>query len=276
MEIERSSQYRKETAWKIKLESDTWLSLNSIEDSSLPEPSVSIILSKGGNVINISTSRNKFLNLTGVLDSFSQVCLGVEPVLAQEDYAVKEPKAQEKKVEKAEPAPAPKPKVEKVEAPAPAAPARQPEPAMSAPAAPAAPARQPEPAKAPTAESRVLAKLDGAKTSPPPKVAFPPRFPSIKVEEDEEELQADVEEQAKDEALRGVSVLDFSKEPGPAPAPAPAPAPQQARVTINPPAKPAPPAMPTKVSAVPSPAPAKPAPKNEEEEENPAPEWDPW
>ncbi|MEX2684420.1 MAG: hypothetical protein Q6373_022810 [Candidatus Sigynarchaeota archaeon] len=279
MEIDKSSTIHKETAWKIKLDKNVVLVLNAIEDSSLPEPTVSVILSDGDKKVDFTIPKEKFLNLTGVLDSFSQVCLGVEPVLAQEDYAVKEPKAREKKVETAEPAPAPKPKVERVEPPVPAvpaAPARPPEPISAAPAAPAVPARQPEHARAPTAESRMLAKLDGAKPSPPPKVAFPPRFPvPLKTEEEEEEEPAATEdEQAKQAVMDDISELDFSS-PKPEPAPASPAASVQARVTINPPVKPTPPAVPTRVSAAPAPPPAKPAPQKDEEEEA-APEWDPW
>ncbi|MBN2151169.1 MAG: hypothetical protein JW839_06990, partial [Candidatus Lokiarchaeota archaeon] len=225
MEIDKASSYRKQTEWKIKLDKDVVLVLNAIEDSSLPEPSVSVVLSEGDRKVSFTTTKEKFLNLNGVLDSFSQVCLGVEPVLAQEDYAVKEPKVPEKKAEKAEP---------------PVNKAEEPEPAPAAPPAPAAAAKQPEPPKATSAEDRMMAKLEGSKPSPPPMVAFPPRFPRPKAEEDEESdaeaaeedkesaAEAAEEDKAREETLKDISELEAGP-PGPAPDRAP----------LSPPAKPA-------------------------------------
>jgi hypothetical protein len=281
MEIDKTSSMHKETAWKIKLDKNVMLVLNAVEDSSLPEPSVSVILSEGDKKVSFTMTKDKFLNLTGVLDSFSQVCLGVEPVLASEDYAVHEPKVPEKKVEKAEPPAAPKQMVEKVEAPAKKV--EEPRPVPIAPITPIAPAKQPEPAKASTAESRMLAKLD-AKT--PPKIAFPPRFPSaspLNDEEPEPEADEEVEEVEEEKEvkvakatkpLEDLAQLDFDipeAEPVPESKPEPAPVPVPIHIVPSPPAKPTPP--PTSIPKI-TKEPAKTA-ETEEEKES-APEWDPW
>ncbi|NMC08550.1 MAG: hypothetical protein GYA24_25295 [Candidatus Lokiarchaeota archaeon] len=271
MEIDKQTTLHKETAWKVKLDKNVMLVLNAIEDSSLPEPTVSITLSEGDRKISFEMSKEKFLNLTGVLDSFSQVCLGVEPVLAQEDYAVHESKVPDKKQEKAEPAIAPKPKqaaepveadatpkqrVDKVEAPA----RKVDEPR----ATPPAPARQPAPAPATatTAESRMMAKLEGVKAPAPPKVAFPPRFPAIAAEDDKEP--------EPDEAA---SQLDLD---------IPEPTMREpAKVVVNPPMKPTLPSTTIpRITKEPAP-PAEPAQKKqssgpEASETDAVPEWDPW
>ncbi len=252
MEIEKNM--KKETAWRIKLDKNVMLTLNAIEDSSFPESNVSVVLSEGDRKVSFTMTKDKFLNLTGVLDSFSQVCLGVEPVLPQEDYAIHEPKVSEKKAEKAESAPATRPKQEAMEAPV-----KKLDEPRPAPPAPIAPAKQPEPAKATSAESRMLAKLEG-KT--PPKIAFPPRFPSASSVKDEE--PEEVEEAKATELEEDLAQLDFDiPEAEPIPAPA--------RVAPSPPAKPSPP--PTSVPKI-TLKPAKAA-QTEEEKES-APEWDPW
>jgi hypothetical protein len=264
MEIDKAT--RKETAWKIKLDKDKMLILNAVEDTSLAEPSVTIVLTEGDKKINLAMSKDRFLNLTGVLDSFSQVCLGVEPKLPEEDYAPreskesKEPKTPEKKVEKIEPIPAPaqKARLEKVEPPAvPAkvkveAPAKMPEQLVPA---TASSAKKSEPTKVMTAESRMIAKLDRSKA--PKSVAFPPRFPSVSsTNEDDSE---DMEEPDLMDDLAGIGFE--APVPEPISTPAPARAPPEKPVSL--------PTMPPKVSKEPA------APPKDEIDEN-APEWDPW
>ena len=140
------------------------LVLKSVEDLSLPEPSVtmSFVDSDKGVTIDIDISKDKFLNLSGVLDSFNQVCLGLEPTLAEEGYAepsrlepssqTKSPapstqrKAAEPATQKKEPAPQKK-------EPAPIAQKKAPAPAKLAPVAP-----KPAPAKAGTVPSDEDAK----------------------------------------------------------------------------------------------------------------------
>ncbi len=310
MEIDKTSSVHKETAWKIKLDKNVMLVLNAVEDSSLPEPNVSVILSEGDKKVSFTMTKDKFLNLTGVLDSFSQVCLGVEPVLAQEDYVVHEPKVPEKTAEKPEPpakkvdeprpappappartpAPSPAPAPVYVPAPAPvpapaAVAAKQPEPAK------AVAAKQPEPAKAMTAESRMLAKLDAKAAKAPPKLAFPPRFPSAVPTDDEEPEEAEEAEDAEEaeeaeeveevevakaikasEPMEDLAQLDFGiAEPDFAPKAEPAPVPVSIRIVPSPPAKPTPP--PTAIPKI-TKEPAKTG--TAEEEKESAPEWDPW
>jgi hypothetical protein len=87
MEIDKSM--RKESVWKLKLNATVDMVLKAVEDLSLPEPSVTMSFSDSekGVTIDIDISKDKVLNLSGVLDSFNQVCLGVEPTLAEEGYA---------------------------------------------------------------------------------------------------------------------------------------------------------------------------------------------
>nr|MDO8110910.1 hypothetical protein [Candidatus Sigynarchaeota archaeon] len=277
MEIDKAT--KKETSWRIKLDKDKVLVVNAIEDSTSAEPSsVTFTVTEGDKKINVSMVRDKFLNLIGVLDSFSQVCLGVEPKLEAEDYAPREAKTTEKKAEVVEPAEVvPKPRVEpmaeakvevkpevKHEVPVrkPELPPRKPEipaskPEPKKPEEPArAPAVKPEPKKpdiqkAPSsgfAESRMMSAL--TEPQKPKMVAFPPRFPSTMAKEPDEEKEEDSE----------TSIPAVPAIPSP-------PAEDKTEATKEPAAS-----APASSKAAP---PAK-ATKQAETSDETAPEWDPW
>lgn len=91
MEIEQS--FKKETVWKLNFGDQKFLIFKAIEDSAtgIVDVSISAIDAKVGTRIEIDVNKDRFLNLAGVIESFNQVCLGVEPVLAEEGYAEEEP-----------------------------------------------------------------------------------------------------------------------------------------------------------------------------------------
>ncbi|MHA1791808.1 MAG: hypothetical protein ACTSVI_04125 [Promethearchaeota archaeon] len=80
-------ELKKEINWKIKLDGKIII-LRAIEDSTNPDPDVYIIVEEPNKKIkiNIDITKERFLNLIGVMDSFSQVALGVEPKLPEEGY----------------------------------------------------------------------------------------------------------------------------------------------------------------------------------------------
>ena len=222
MEIDKTM--KKETAWKIKLDEEgKMLIVNAIEDTAQGDSNATISMVDGENKVSISLSKDKFLNLIGVLDSFSQICLGVEPKLPEEDYAPRpEPVAPTKKPElpiapkasqavKAEPKkvePVAKAKVEPVqkarEEPAPkakpAAPVKKPAnvPASTLPVK--VDIKKPVPAKPAATTSSTPSKPITVSVQKPKQIAFPPKFPEkpVEKEEDEEEFVEEKEEEPEE------------------------------------------------------------------------------
>ncbi|MHA1369646.1 MAG: hypothetical protein ACTSWN_02920 [Promethearchaeota archaeon] len=87
MEIEQS--FRRETNWKIKFSATKLLIFSAIEDSEKGiDPEVTIIArdDSTGSEIRFKVSKDRFLNLSGIIDSFGQVVLGVSPSLPEEEY----------------------------------------------------------------------------------------------------------------------------------------------------------------------------------------------
>ncbi|MBD3186012.1 hypothetical protein GF325_04205 [Candidatus Bathyarchaeota archaeon] len=151
MEIQK--EVKKETVWRVNL-ANKQLLFKAIEDSSNPEPDVTLILKDpaAGTEITVDMSKDKFLNLASIVDSFNQVCLGVEPTLTPQDYAELEPEPEKESTWEQPHEPKPEPTLE--------------------------------------AQSRgesTTSPLGGMKK--PKKVAFPPRFDAIKQEETSSEME---------------------------------------------------------------------------------------
>ncbi len=136
MEIDK--EFRKETVWKIKLSEKKTLVLTAIEDTIQPEPTVTftVVDAEKNTRVSVDLTKDKFLNMSEVFDSFGQVCLGVEPVFSEEMLGpaiASTPISEPKPEVKAEPRPEPKPEP-KLEA----KPAPKPEPVVAASAKPVA------------------------------------------------------------------------------------------------------------------------------------------
>lgn len=226
MEIDKAS--RKETAWKIKLDDEgKILIVNAIEDTTQAEPNATILMADGDNKISVTLAKDKFLNLIGVLDSFSQICLGVEPKLPEEEYAPRtEAKPELKKVApeiKAQPKPSVKAEAKKV------IPVSKPktEPTSKTREQPAPKSKPVVQIKKPVETSAVTAsrveikkpvsvkttvttpskaiKSASAPVQKPKSVAFPPRFPQKPADiEDEkiEEQEVEPEKQPKKQTIK--------------------------------------------------------------------------
>ncbi|MFX0098674.1 MAG: hypothetical protein ACFFCS_03765 [Candidatus Hodarchaeota archaeon] len=111
MDIEQS--FKRETNWKVSFGENKVILLTAVEDSAVQngETSVTITIvdNKENKKIQINLTKDRFLNLSAVMDSFNQVCLGLEPELPSEDYAtpISEPTPEPEVIPEPEPEPEP-------------------------------------------------------------------------------------------------------------------------------------------------------------------------
>nr|MDO8117785.1 hypothetical protein [Candidatus Sigynarchaeota archaeon] len=235
MEIDK--EFRKETVWKIKLSETKMLVLTAIEDTIQPEPTVTftIVDAEKNSRMSVDLTKDKFLNMSEVFDSFSQVCLGVEPTFTEEMLGPvahpapktepkPEPMPEPKPEPKPEPTPEPKSEPKPEPKPEPLPEPRhepKPEPATArpdpSPARKLDPVQKPAPPVLPTPPVTRAINVPAAEPalvsapSPASSVRWPPRFP--KVEEENLDDLADASPQVLDEFDDVPVVIPAKEEP---------------------------------------------------------------